>query len=205
MISHFELYFDLVLVRIHQLPSPLSHATSACQPSSPSLQVGSFLHLGGLMNLDFGKLLKDSDVPIGATVSITETLPGILGTAPNFTAAIIFFVALWNSWCRNSHATRSAALTGCSQVHVCQLHGPLPVVRRRHNRAFFHILHRCPLHVHCHRRAPTYYCILPPRVRRAYLLFVVRTHSPSQITDLTSLRVTASAISSCSRAATSSL
>ena len=93
MISHFELYFDLVLVIPEAAYCP--HAVARIT----HLQVGSFLHLGGLMNLDFGNILKDTEVKAGAAASTSETLPGIFGTVPNFTAAVIFFVALWNSWC----------------------------------------------------------------------------------------------------------
>jgi hypothetical protein len=63
-------------------------------------QVGCFLHLGSLMNLDFGKVLKDSDTNTGAAATTTEKLPGFFASVPNFTAAVIFFVALWNSWCQ---------------------------------------------------------------------------------------------------------
>jgi hypothetical protein len=51
------------------------------------------------MNLDFGKVLKDSDVKVGAADTTAEKLPSIFAAVPNFTAAVIFFVALWNSWC----------------------------------------------------------------------------------------------------------
>ena len=90
------------------------------------------------MNLDFGGILKDSDVRIGAAAATTENLPEIFATAPNFCAAVIFFVALWNSWCvapgrlipisiHRAQLHRSTSLC-CPQVHVRQLHGALPSV-----------------------------------------------------------------------------
>jgi hypothetical protein len=49
------------------------------------------------MNQDFGKVLQ-GDVTTGSSETTAEQLPGIFQTVPNFTAAAIFFVALWNSW-----------------------------------------------------------------------------------------------------------
>jgi hypothetical protein len=61
-------------------------------------QVGCFLHLGSLMNLDFGNIIKEGSANVGQASSTSESLPPLFGSAPNFTAAVIFFVALWNSW-----------------------------------------------------------------------------------------------------------
>jgi hypothetical protein len=106
------------------------------------------------MNLDFGKVLKDGDVTAGAAISTTETLPGIFGTVPNFTAAVIFFIALWNSWCvteRAQHSCYRHSHTCLAQVHVRELHGSFPVLRRCHHPAFFHVFPRGPRDGHRHR------------------------------------------------------
>ncbi len=50
------------------------------------------------MNLDFGGILKEGDVFAGASAASAEQLPGIFASVPDFTAAVIFFIALWNSW-----------------------------------------------------------------------------------------------------------
>jgi hypothetical protein len=49
------------------------------------------------MNQDFGKVIQDG-VRTGSSATTVEQLPGIFAKFPNFTAAVIFFVALWNSW-----------------------------------------------------------------------------------------------------------
>ncbi len=183
MISHFELYFDLVLVRLHELPSPLAYITFI--PHPVPTQVGCFLHIGGLMNLDFGKVLKDGDVTAGAKISTTETLPGIFGTVPNFTAAVIFFIALWNSWCvteRAQHSCHRHSHTRLSQVHVRELHGSFPVLRRCHHPALFHFLPRGPRDGHRHRP-----------VRACVRLAAAAPHTSFQIPASTRRLATASA------------
>jgi hypothetical protein len=145
------------------------------------------------MNLDFGKLLKDGDVTAGAAVSTTETLPGIFSTVPNFTAAIIFFIALWNSWCvteRAQHSFHCHSHTRLSQVHVRELHGSFPVLRRCHHPALLHFLPRGSRDGHRHR---------PVRARvRLARKAAASPHASFQIPGSTRRLATASAICSFS-------
>ena len=169
MVSHFELYFDLVLVRSPpQPPLALQRFALPLHSLSRASQVGSFLHLGALMNLDFGNVLKEGDALAGSMSASTEQLPGLLAKIPNFTAAVVFFIALWNSWCERCHpqapapAHSTAASAACShvrapppcQVHVHQLHGTLPVQRRCNLHTLLPLLCRSPCNGYSHRQRP---------------------------------------------------
>ena len=95
---------------------------------SRASQVGSFLHLGALMNLDFGKVLKEGDALAGSMSASTEQLPGLFAKIPNFTAAVVFFIALWNSWCERCHpqAPAPAHSTAASALLTRACPPPLP-------------------------------------------------------------------------------